>query len=97
MSNKVVSRTHGVQSPADPTHKKRMAEGRKKRNSAINFREVVMRRKKAKEVPSQKTAIRNFCLECMGWEDCFTRVKECTSPECWLYPWRLGKLDKKIS
>ncbi len=34
-------------------------------------------------------AIRLHCLECMGWSA--YEVKNCTSPLCTLYPFRLGK------
>jgi len=34
------------------------------------------------------TAIRAQCLECMGWS--YEEVKNCTSPLCPLYPFRLG-------
>lgn len=34
-------------------------------------------------------AIRDFCLDCCG--DSYSFVKECTSVNCALYPFRLGK------
>lgn len=57
---------------------------------SINFKKVVMRRRKQNEIPSLRVAIRNHCLECMGYQT--GEVPICTSPECWLYPWRMGKL-----
>jgi len=33
--------------------------------------------------------IRGFCLSCMG--DSFSKVMNCTAPECQLYEFRLGK------
>jgi len=35
------------------------------------------------------SAIRAFCLECMGWS--YSEVEKCTSPLCPLYPFRFGK------
>ena len=35
------------------------------------------------------SAIRAHCLECMNWQ--IGEVKECASPLCPLYPFRLGK------
>ena len=49
------------------------------------------RRRRKGEVASRKEAIRNFCLECMGYQ--VAEIKRCTATECWLYPWRLGMLD----
>jgi hypothetical protein len=34
-------------------------------------------------------AIRLCCLECVGWSA--LEVRECTSPLCPLYPFRMGK------
>ena len=50
------------------------------------------RRKLNGEYKSRKEAIRNMCLECMGYE--MSEIKKCTAKECWLYPWRLGVLDE---
>lgn len=35
---------------------------------------------------SMKTAIRAHCMECVGWDR--EGVRECTCPECSLYPYR---------
>jgi len=35
-----------------------------------------------------RSAIRAFCLECMGWSP--EEVKNCTSTTCPLFPFRLG-------
>lgn len=51
------------------------------------------RRRQCGEVASRKEAIRNFCLECMGYQQ--AEIRRCTATECWLYPWRLGALDDK--
>lgn len=34
-------------------------------------------------------SIRKHCIECMGGQ--VLEVRECTAPECWLYPHRMGK------
>ena len=55
----------------------------------MKFTKIVSRRRKEDEIPTPRVAIRNYCIECMGYS-----VKEtdlCTAKECWLYPWRLGK------
>lgn len=49
------------------------------------------RRRQCGEVASRKEAIRNFCMECMGYQQ--AEIRRCTSTQCWLYPWRLGALD----
>jgi len=33
--------------------------------------------------------IRRFCIECMGGSP--YDIPKCTSPSCWLYPYRMGK------
>ena len=38
---------------------------------------------------SRAAAIRLFCLECMG--DSAHDVRRCPSPDCSLYPFRLGR------
>lgn len=54
---------------------------------------IIKRPRRKGEVVSRKETIRNFCVECMGYE--MSEVRECTSPDCWLYPWRLGSLDEE--
>lgn len=51
-------------------------------------------RRKPGQVASRKDAIRNFCMECMGYQ--MAEIRRCTSTECWLYPWRLGMLDDEV-
>ena len=41
------------------------------------------------EIATRSVAIRNQCIECMGYAA--HEVKECSAPECWLYPYRMGK------
>jgi len=55
------------------------------------FTKIVQRPRVANETPTARVAIRNFCLACMGWDCAAAEVEGCTSPNCWLYPWRLGK------
>lgn len=45
------------------------------------------------EYVGRREAIRNFCMECMGYQ--MAEIKKCTAKECWLYPWRLGVLDSE--
>ena len=50
---------------------------------------ILRRRRNPDEVTTARIAIRNHCLECVGYV--VSEVERCTSPECWLYPWRMGK------
>jgi hypothetical protein len=73
------------------------AEARKARAEKINFRRLVRRRRHPSEVPTLPYAVQNYCRECMGWDvgdsgSLPAAVFACTAPECWLYPWRNGKL-----
>ena len=52
-------------------------------------RKRVRRRRKPDEYPTAATGIRNFCVECCGYQT--IEVRLCTDPECWLYPWRFGR------
>jgi len=51
-------------------------------------RKVHRRRRKQGECARPLLAIRNQCLECMGYDA--AEVEHCTSPGCWLYPYRFG-------
>ncbi len=49
---------------------------------------------KKQQAPKKKRltrgqAIQSFCVECMGYQPQF--VKDCTAPDCVLYPFRLGR------
>lgn len=46
------------------------------------------RRRRQGEIPTMRAAIRNQCIECMGYQP--GAIRTCTAPECWLYPWRFG-------
>ena len=48
---------------------------------------ILRRRRNPDEVTTARIAIRNHCLECVGYV--VSEVERCTSPECWLYPWRM--------
>lgn len=50
---------------------------------------IVRRRRRPGEVVTRAAAIRNHCIECMGYVA--TEVKDCTAPACWLYPYRMGR------
>jgi len=43
-------------------------------------------KKKQKDTTSRASAIRNFCVECVG--GVITDVKKCTAPKCPLYNFR---------
>ncbi len=58
------------------------------------FRSVVSREREIEEIPPARVAIRNHCLECCGYSP--DEVKFCTSPQCWLYPWRFGRTPKEL-
>ena len=49
---------------------------------------VKKRGRQPHEIATKMKAIRNHCLECMGYVA--PEVEFCTAPECWLYPWRFG-------
>jgi len=53
----------------------------------LRFREIATRR------GNRRWAIRAFCVECMGGS--LPDVKDCTSPNCPLYPFRLGLKEVK--
>ena len=74
----------------------KIQESRRKISAAKNVKGAKKRERYQGEIPSMKIAIRSFCLNCMGGgSDAITGVKECTANSCWLYPYRLGKFDKK--
>ena len=56
---------------------------------------VRQRQRKPDEVMSARASIRNFCLSCFEWEDTTRAIRECTAPDCWLYPWRFGKTPEE--
>jgi hypothetical protein len=40
---------------------------------------------------TRKEAIKAFCVDCMGGRGNRKYVKECTAPDCALFPYRLGR------
>ena len=58
------------------------------------FTRIVNRRRQEGEIPTLRVAVRNFCLECVGYSA--KEVELCTDPECWLFPWRFGKTPKEL-
>lgn len=70
---------------------KALLEGREKAAKQVNAKGVKRRRRKPDEVASRSIAIRNFCLECMGYLS--PEVEQCTDIGCWLYPYRLFNLN----
>ena len=59
-----------------------------KKAKTKRFRSIVKRRRMPGEIPTLRAAIRNHCLECMGWEQ--AEVPGCTAPMCWLWPFRMS-------
>ncbi len=57
---------------------------------------VVRRPREIHEVMSARVSIRNFCLQCVGWENAFDGVKHCVVENCWLYKWRFGKTPEEL-
>ncbi len=55
---------------------------------------IQRRRRLPDEIPTPKAAIRNHCLECVGYV--VQEVELCTAPQCWLFPWRLGKTPEGV-
>ncbi len=53
------------------------------------FTKIVLRPREPGEFPTLKVAIRNMCLECIGYVS--EEVEHCTAPKCWLFTWRLGE------
>ena len=51
------------------------------------------RERRAGEMPTARAAIRNFCLQCTGFQA--EEVRLCTAPKCWLFPWRFGMTPEK--
>ena len=45
---------------------------------------------------TRSTAIRQFCIECMGWQS--SLVTDCTHKHCVLYPYRMGpgNIDRTV-
>ncbi len=41
---------------------------------------------------TRKEAIKEFCVDCMGGKVNKKYVKDCTAPECVLFPYRLGRM-----
>ena len=52
------------------------------------------RRRKIGEICTRRDAIRNHCMECMGYM--MAEIHRCDSFDCWLYPWRMGELDEEM-
>ncbi len=61
-----------------------------------NRNRVLKRPREFHEVMSARASIRNFCLQCMGWETASHEVERCTAPDCRLYPWRLGTTPDEL-
>ena len=75
-----------------------MPEARKARRTVGKkklINRVVRGPRQPGEVATRKYAIRNFCLECMGYNA--AEVRRCTAPECWLYPYRLGRGETPLA
>ena len=82
----------------DDEAREKAKEARARTTAAINCRELKRRRREAGEIASRKVSIQNFCRECMGFDSGDSgsltgAVRACPARECWLWPWRNGKLD----
>jgi len=68
----------------------------------INFRHLTCRDRNPEEIANRRDAIKNHCRTCMGLDHddealLSAAVTACNEPECWLYPWRTGKLNADIN
>ncbi len=61
------------------------------RNSLENARR--WRQEKGENLSAQE-AVRHHCLACMSY--CVRSVQRCAATECWLHPWRTGRLEKDL-
>ena len=77
----------------DEKHREKAIETRSRHSKAVNVRNVIRERREQGQIADKAHAIRNHCLECVGYNN--EEVKLCTSVRCWLYPWRLGHLDEE--
>jgi len=59
----------------------------------VGLEEDTMRRKPYGTFRDLEKAIRLQCIECFG--GVASEVEHCTSPNCSLYPWRLGARTKR--
>ena len=57
------------------------------------FTKIVTRRREPGEFPTARVAIRNHCLECVGYRH--SEVAGCSGPKCWLFPWRFGMTPER--
>ena len=53
---------------------------------------TLKRPRRSGEIATARGAIRNHCIECMGYQT--AEVQKCTTPECWLFPYRMGRRVK---
>jgi len=90
------TRSGRVLTPEDRT---KAIEGRRRRSALVNVRRVPHRRRLPGEVPSLSAAVVGHCDECCGWDSgglgsVAANVRACPARECWLWPWRSGRLDE---
>jgi len=55
----------------------------------LRVRKIRCRPRRPGEITTPLAAIRNHCIECMGYQPAL--VKTCPARECWLWPYRLGR------
>ena len=53
------------------------------------------RRRNLGEICTRRDAIRNHCMECMGYQ--ISEIKRCTAKECWLFPFRPGATRAELN
>lgn len=51
-------------------------------------RKILRRRRRPAEISTLRAAVRNFCIECVGYQA--GEVPRCTARQCHLWPWRMG-------
>ncbi len=76
----------------DKSVREKRAKSKRKNAKKINVHKGKKKRREIGEIASKKMAIRNHCLECVGYSE--KEVTECTATKCWMWPWRFGTLSQ---
>lgn len=83
---------------------KAATEAKRRKAAAITASGRALDRRQQGEIRSPQDSITSFCSECItgygldvgGHGSVLNAIRECTSKECHLYPWRTGKLDEGL-
>jgi hypothetical protein len=77
-------------------HKQKLREARSRSvRPILNVSNLVDGDRGYGDYASRSYAIQNHCLGCMGGDSTARRyVRECEIYECWLWPWRVGKMTE---